>query len=115
VGLFTPAQPAATNPQKISRLNKGARWMRNRGNRRITRMATVENMIICPNCGKTLPNSELIEDAIKGEGAVKRSTTCVCGERITYWNIKAQLREHQTMGWKFRNWVRSLTQRKEVQ
>jgi hypothetical protein len=78
-------------------------------------MAAIENKIICPNCGRTLPNSDMIEDAIKGEGADKRSTNCVCGERITYWNMKAQLREHQTMGWKFRNWFRSLTNPKQVQ
>jgi hypothetical protein len=75
----------------------------------------MENKIVCPNCGRTLPNSAMIEEAAKGEGSVKQSTNCVCGERITYWNMKAQLREHETMGWKFRNWLRGLTHRQGVQ
>ncbi len=71
----------------------------------------MENQVVCPSCGKTLPKNELIEDAMKGEGPHTRSMNCECGERITYWNIKAQLREQKTLGWRFQNWVRSLSRK----
>jgi hypothetical protein len=69
----------------------------------------MENQIVCPNCGKTVPNNAMIEDAIKGVGSDTQSMNCECGERITYWNMTAQLRDQKTIGRRFRNWVRSLT------
>jgi len=71
----------------------------------------MENPIVCPHCGKNLENNALIADAIKGEGATKRSMFCDCGERITYWQITAQLRNQKTFGYKFQNWFRGLTHR----
>jgi hypothetical protein len=68
----------------------------------------MENEIICPNCKKTLPADDIINEAATGKGAHTRHITCGCGEKITYWQITAQLREHKTMGWRFRNWVQSL-------
>jgi hypothetical protein len=69
----------------------------------------MENQIVCPNCGKTIPHNAMVEDAIKGEGSDTQSMSCECGERITYWNMKAQLRGQKTLGWRFQNWVRSLS------
>jgi uncharacterized Zn finger protein len=69
----------------------------------------MENQIVCPNCGKALPNNAMINEVIKGEGSDTQSMNCECGERITYWNMRAQLRDQKTMGRRFRNWVRSLS------
>ena len=68
----------------------------------------MENSIVCPNCGKTISNHSVIEDAAKGEGLNTQSITCECGDRITYWQITAQLRDQKTAGRRFQNWLRSL-------
>jgi hypothetical protein len=68
----------------------------------------MENQIVCPHCKKTISNNPVIEDAAKGEGSDSQTITCDCGERITYWQITAQLREQKTTGRKFKNWVGSL-------
>jgi hypothetical protein len=68
----------------------------------------MENQIVCPHCKKTISNNSIIEEAAKGEGSDSQSIICDCGERITYWQITAQLREQKTVGRKFKNWVRSI-------
>jgi len=67
----------------------------------------MENQIVCPNCKKTISNNSIIDDAAKGDGADTQFLICDCGERITYWQITAQLRNQKTFGMKFQNWVRS--------
>jgi len=69
----------------------------------------MENQIVCPNCKRTISNISIIDDAVKGEGSDTQSIHCECGERITYWNITAQLRDQKTFGVRFNNWVRALT------
>ena len=65
----------------------------------------MENTIVCPQCKKTIAQSPIVDAAAKGEGDQKQSVICDCGERITYWQITAQLRDQKTMGWRFKNWV----------
>jgi len=68
----------------------------------------MENQVVCPKCNKPVTDTALISDALKGEGSASQSITCECGERITYWQITAQLRSQKTNGFRFKNWVRSL-------
>jgi hypothetical protein len=72
----------------------------------------MENQIVCPNCKRKITNKPIIDDAVKGEGSVTQSIMCDCGERITYWNVTAQLRDQKTLGNKFQNWVRGLVSSK---
>ena len=72
----------------------------------------MENQIVCPHCKKTLSNSSIIDDAAIGEGSDTQSMMCNCGERITYWQITAQLRDQKSMGRKLQNWVRTLSHSK---
>lgn len=65
----------------------------------------MEDQIVCPKCGKALPDNVVISEAAKGEGSFMRFINCECGERITYWQITTQLRKHKTMSYRFRNWV----------
>jgi hypothetical protein len=67
----------------------------------------MESQIVCPNCKKIISNKSIIDDAVKGVGSHAQSILCECGERITYWNITALLRDQKTFGRKFQNWVRS--------
>jgi hypothetical protein len=67
------------------------------------------NQVVCPKCKKVYTNTPIIKDAANREGSATQSITCECGERITYWQITDQLREHETMGWKFKIWVRSFS------
>jgi hypothetical protein len=69
----------------------------------------MENQIVCPHCKKTISNNSIIDDAAKGEGSAAQSFNCDCGERITYWQITAQLREQKKIGRRFKNWVRDLS------
>jgi hypothetical protein len=69
----------------------------------------MENQIVCPHCKKTISSNSIIEDAAKGTGSDTQSVTCDCGEKITYWQITAQLRDQKTLGWRFQNWVRTLS------
>jgi hypothetical protein len=71
----------------------------------------MENLIVCPNCKKMISNNDIINDAAKGEGLTKRHMVCDCGEKITYWQITAQLRDQKTFGKKFHNWVQALSHR----
>lgn len=69
----------------------------------------METQIVCPNCKKTISNKSIIDDAVNGEGSDTQSINCECGERITYWNIRAQLRDQNTIGRRFKNWIQSLS------
>jgi hypothetical protein len=69
----------------------------------------MENQIVCPHCKKTISNNSVIDDAAKGTGSDTQSINCDCGEKITYWQITAQLRDQKTLGWRFQNWVRTLS------
>lgn len=69
----------------------------------------MENLIVCPQCKKTISNNSIIDDAAKGKGSDTQFMICDCGERITYWQITAQLRDQKTIGRRFQNWVRSLS------
>lgn len=68
----------------------------------------MEKQMVCPNCGKVLTNNSMIEEAARGEGSDTQSMNCECGERITYWNITAQMRDQKTFGSRFRNWLQTL-------
>ena len=65
----------------------------------------MENQIVCPHCKKTISNNPIIDDAANGEGAASQSILCDCGERISYWQITAQLRDQQTIGRRFKHWI----------
>lgn len=67
------------------------------------------NQIVCPHCKKTIANNSIIDDAARDEGSTTQAIICDCGEKITYWQITAQLRDQKTIGWRFHNWVRSLS------
>ena len=69
----------------------------------------MENKIFCPKCGEPVLNTSIIDDAGKGEGSAAQSIICECGERITYWQITAQLRNQKTFGYRFQNWIRTLS------
>lgn len=69
----------------------------------------MENQIICPHCRTTISNNPIIEDAFKGEGSATQSIQCTCGERITYWQITAQLRDQKTIRHRFQNWFSHLS------
>lgn len=66
-------------------------------------------IVLCPGCKKPIVDQKIIEDAVKGEGITTRSIVCACGEKITFWQITAQLRDQKTFGWKLRNWIKSLS------
>jgi hypothetical protein len=67
----------------------------------------METQITCPNCRKTMSNNPLIDTAIKGEGSGKESIMHDCGEKITYWQITAQLRDQKKPMARFQNWIHS--------
>lgn len=69
----------------------------------------MENKVVCPQCKRDISQNPIVDAAAKGEGDQKQSMICECGERITYWQITAQLRDQKTMGWKFKNWVSKLS------
>jgi hypothetical protein len=73
------------------------------------RKEKMENQIICPHCHKTLSNMPIIDSAARKVGSGDESMICECGERITYWAITAQLREQNTLGRRFQNWIRGLS------
>jgi hypothetical protein len=72
----------------------------------------MENKIACPKCRRPVLHTAIIDEAIKGEGSAAQSIICECGERITYWQITAQLRNQKTAGYRFKNWVRTLSHSK---
>jgi DNA-directed RNA polymerase subunit RPC12/RpoP len=70
----------------------------------------MENYVTCPNCKKTISNDPIIEAAARKDYSESKDITCDCGERITYWNITAQLREQNTLKYRFRAWLRPVSQ-----
>lgn len=66
------------------------------------------NQIVCPHCKKTIENNPVIEDASTGAGSDTQSVICDCGERITYWQITAQLRNQKKLGHRFQTWIKTL-------
>ena len=69
----------------------------------------MENQITCPHCMKTISNNAVVDSAVKGAGSGSDFIICECGERITYWAISAQLREQNTFGRRFRNWLQTFS------
>jgi hypothetical protein len=69
----------------------------------------MENQITCPNCNKKYADNPVIEDAAAGKGSAMQFIICECGERMTYWQITAQLREQNTFSHKFKVWFHSLS------
>ena len=67
------------------------------------------SQIVCPHCGKILASNLIIDEATTGAGSSSRSVICECGEKITYWQITAQLREQNSFSKRFKNWFRDLT------
>ena len=68
----------------------------------------MENQITCPSCHIKISDKPIIDDAAKGAGSDKQFLVCECGERITYWQITAQLREQKTFWAKILKWFRGL-------
>ena len=68
----------------------------------------MENQIVCPHCTKVISNNPIIEEASKGVGSDTQFIICDCGERISYWQITAQLRDQKTVSRRFKNWVGAL-------
>lgn len=64
----------------------------------------MDNEITCPNCQRKITRNSIIDDAAKGEGSDKQFLICECGERITYWQITALLRDQKTVGTKIQAW-----------
>ncbi len=71
----------------------------------------MENQISCPHCHKAISNNSVIDSAAKQEGSDKQFLVCECGERITYWQITAQLRDQKKISIKVINWFKSLFER----
>ena len=69
----------------------------------------MENQIVCPHCKKTIANRSIIDEAAKGEGSDTQSIVCDCGEKITYWQVTAQLRGQKTISRRFKNWARTFS------
>ena len=67
--------------------------------------------ITCPNCQKKITGDPIIEDAAKGVGSDNRFIICECGERISYWQITAQLRNQKRSGSKIQNWFQGQLRR----
>ena len=65
----------------------------------------MDNYVVCPHCKRTLTNNPVIDDAAKSQGAASQSILCECGERISYWQITAQLRAHTPLAGDFRTGV----------
>jgi hypothetical protein len=68
----------------------------------------MENTITCPNCKRIIANNPIIEEAAKRQGSDTQSIICVCGERITYWHIAAQLSDQKKPGTRILHWLRGL-------
>lgn len=68
----------------------------------------MDHQVTCPNCQRKITGDPIIEDAAKGAGSDTQVLICECGERITYWQITAQLRDQKTAGTKIQAWFQSL-------
>lgn len=71
----------------------------------------MESQITCPQCQRTITKNPVIDSAANREGSDTKFLVCECGERITYWQIMAQLRDQKKADVKTRNWFRSLARR----
>jgi hypothetical protein len=71
----------------------------------------MENQITCPACKRTITNDPVIDSAAKGEDHHMGSqfVTCLCGERISFWAITAQLRDQKKPVAKVLTWFRNLS------
>jgi hypothetical protein len=71
----------------------------------------MENQIICPACKRTITNNPVVDAAAKGEDQVLGSeyVICECGERISFWEITAQLRDQKKPVDKILKWFHSLS------
>ena len=67
----------------------------------------MENYITCPHCNKTISGEALIEDAANKTGPSARALACDCGERISFWQITAQLRDQKKFRFRFRQWLQN--------
>jgi len=68
----------------------------------------MENHIKCPKCGKMITHEPVIDSAVNKENLGSTFVICECGERITFWQITAQLRNQKKPGRRIQNWFRSL-------
>jgi hypothetical protein len=68
----------------------------------------MDNEISCPNCQRKITRNPIIEEAAKGEGSDNQFLICECGERITYWQITAQLRNQEKISAKIQTWLDGL-------
>ena len=68
----------------------------------------MDSHIVCPNCKKSIVGNTIVAEAANNEGLDTQSVICDCGERITYWQITAQLRDQKTAGYRFQKWLRGL-------
>lgn len=71
----------------------------------------MDHEITCPNCQRKITGDPIIEDAAKGSGSDNRFIICECGERISYWQITAQLRDQKTTGKKVQTFFQGLFKR----
>ncbi len=69
----------------------------------------MENQIECPACAAKITNLRVINEAANNTGSSMQFVTCDCGERITYWQISAQIRKQKKFNQKFKNWIRSFS------
>lgn len=69
---------------------------------------TMEIEVTCPHCKRKITGDPIIEDAAKGLGSANRFIICECGERITYWEITAQLRNRKTTGKKVQTFFQGI-------
>lgn len=68
----------------------------------------MENQITCPHCQRKISDHPVVDSAAKREGADTQFLLCECGERITYWQITAQLRDQKKIGFRLKHWLRGL-------
>jgi len=61
-----------------------------------------------PKLQEKITRDPIIDDAGKGLGSDNRFILCECGERITYWQITAQLRNQKTTGRKIQTLFQGL-------
>ena len=69
----------------------------------------MENQITCPHCQRIISNNPIIDVVAKREGSEKQFLVCECGQRITYWQITAQLRDQNKPVARILNWFRDLS------
>jgi hypothetical protein len=67
------------------------------------------SQINCPKCGTQISNLRVIDEAAAGNGSSMQVITCDCGERITYWQIAALLREQKKFSYKIKQWIKSFS------